>query len=138
VDLKTASDRIVSQENPLALAERDSDRTVVWLRGEHDASTVPALWETIDGAIARDDADLVVDLSGVEFMGSATVGVIIRARELLRPRSRSLTVRCPSRCAQRVLDLYGLSDLLDPRTANLAPGVFADLRAGSMAGRDGS
>ena len=96
-----------------AYVGRDADRTVIWLQGEHDISTVVALWETMATATALDDADVVVDLSGVQFMGAATVGVIIRARNLLRLRSRSLVVRSPSRCAQRVLDLCGLSDLLD-------------------------
>ena len=108
-----ASYRVVSRRDSSAFTERDCDCTVVWLRGEHDASTVSALWETIDQAIALDDSDVVVDLSGVEFMGSATVGVIIRARESLRPRARALTLRSPSRCAQRLLDLYGLAELID-------------------------
>jgi anti-sigma B factor antagonist len=111
--LTKGSSIVDSRRDVLAYAEREADRTVVWLNGEHDASTVAALWEVMARAIARDDADLVIDLSGVEFMGSATVGVIMRARDALRPRSRSLTLRCPSRCAGRVLDLYGLADLRD-------------------------
>ena len=73
----------VSRRRLLAFARRDAARTVVWLRGEHDVSTVAALSETLARAIALDDADLVVDLSDVQFMGAATVGVIVRARELL-------------------------------------------------------
>jgi anti-sigma B factor antagonist len=111
--LSTASNVVTSYKRAIAFAERDSDHTIVWLRGEHDASGVAALWETMGGAITLDTHDVVVDLSGVEFMGSATVGVIVRARETLRTRARSLTLRSPSRCAQRVLDLYGLGDLLD-------------------------
>jgi len=138
VDPTTASYKGIALADRLAFAERDSDRTVVWLRGEHDASTVTTLWETMGEAIALDDADLVVDLSGVEFMGSATVGVIIRAREALRPRSRLLTLRCPSRCAQRVLDIYGLTNLLDSRPIDPTIGPWADFGAASMAGLDGS
>jgi anti-anti-sigma factor len=73
----------VSRRGLLAFARRDPARTAVWLRGEHDDSTVAALSETMARAIARDDADLVVDLSEVQFMGAATVGVIVRAQELL-------------------------------------------------------
>jgi hypothetical protein len=43
--------------------------------------------------------------------------VLIRARELLRLRSRSLMVRSPSHRAQRVLELCGDTDLLDPTEA---------------------
>ena len=111
----------VSRRGLSALVRRDAARTVVWLRGEHDVSTVAALSETMARAIAHDGADLVVDLSEVQFMGAATVGVIVRARELLRLRSRSLVLRSPSRCARRVLDLCGQSYLLDPRHVDATP-----------------
>jgi anti-anti-sigma factor len=91
---------------------RDADRTLVSLRGEHDASTVAALSEILALAISLDAADLVVDLSEVEFMGAATVGVIIGTREFLRLRSRTLELRSPSTCARRVLDACDL-DLID-------------------------
>jgi anti-anti-sigma factor len=123
----------VSRADLPAFAEREGGRSVVWLQGEHDASTVAALWDTIGRAMALDRGDLVIDLSGVKFMGSATVGVIIRARDSLRSRSRTLTMRSPSRCAQRVLDLYGLTDLLDARPVVL--GTEVDSR--SVVGRQG-
>lgn len=98
----------------LELPSRGAPGVVVWLRGEHDLSTAPALSEAMAWIIAVDDADVVVDLSEVQFMGAATVGVLIRARELLRLRSRSLMVRSPSRFAQRVLELCGDTGLVDP------------------------
>jgi hypothetical protein len=72
-------------------------------------------------AITLGGADLVVDLSRVEFMDAATIGVIVWARELLRARSRSLVVRSPSTCARRVLELCELSDLVDPRPVDADP-----------------
>jgi anti-anti-sigma factor len=111
----------VSRRDLSAFARRDAARTVVWLRGEHDVSTVAALSETMARAIAHDGADLVVDLSEVQFMGAATVGVIVRAREFLGLRSRSLVVRSPSRCARRILDLCGHSYLLDHRHVDATP-----------------
>lgn len=86
----------------------DGDQTVVWLRGEHDIATVSELSESMARAIALDDADLVVDLSGVQFMGVVTVDLLLQARERLRLVSRSLTLRSPSRRAERVLELCGL------------------------------
>jgi anti-anti-sigma factor len=110
-----------SRRRRLAFVRRDPARTVVWVRGEQDHSTVAALSETMARAIALDDADLVVDLSEVTFMGTAACGVIVRARELLRLRSRSLSLRSPSRCARRILDLCGHADLLDPRPVRATP-----------------
>lgn len=82
--------------------------TVVWLRGEHDLSTVHALSDALSRAIADDDRDLVVDLGKVEFMGASTIGVLVRARQDLQARGRTLTLRDPSRVAARVLDVCGV------------------------------
>jgi anti-anti-sigma factor len=113
----------ISRRRLRRFPRRDPVRTVVWLRGEHDLSTVDALSETLAGAIALDDADVVVDLSDMQFMGAATVGVLIRARELLRTRSRSLVVRSPSWCARRVLELCGDTGLLDRADAAAPTGT---------------
>jgi len=94
--------------------ERQADRTVVSLCGEHDIATLAELSEAMARGIALDDAEVVVDLSGVEFMSAATATVIVRARDFLRTHSRALTVRAPSRCAQRLLDVCGLTGLIEP------------------------
>ena len=95
------------------LAGSEAGSTLVLLRGEHDVSNADALSDAIARAIACDDADLVVDLSKVEFMGAATIGVFVHASELLRLRARSLTLRSPSTQARRVLDVCDLDDHLD-------------------------
>jgi anti-anti-sigma factor len=100
---------------------RTESRTVVWLSGEHDLSTVDALSQTLARAFALDDADVVLDLSGVHFMGAATIEVIVRAKDVLDVRSRGLTLRYPSESAQRVVDLCGLADLVDPSSADAVP-----------------
>jgi anti-sigma B factor antagonist len=113
--VRAESSCVTSHRGPVLFPVRDADRTVVWLRGEHDVSTVAALSQTMARAIALDDGDLVIDLSDVQFMDAATVGVIIRARDFLRLQSRSLVLRFPSSCAARILDLCDLGDLLEPR-----------------------
>jgi len=99
---------VLPPQGVIVAAEHDGGGTVVWLRGEHDIATMPSLADAISRAISLDDGDVVVDLSDVEFMGAATVGVILRAREALRLRSRSLELRSPSTRARRVLDLCGV------------------------------
>jgi anti-anti-sigma factor len=97
---------------------------VVWLWGEHDISTDGALWLTLATAIGLDGAGLILDLSGVEFIGASTLGLIARARDFLRQESASLTLRSPSALARRVICLCGLNDLLIP-----SPGRRADVTA---------
>ena len=94
--------------------DRDDDRTVIWLDGEHDLATLPALADRLAAAISADPADLVIDLSGVEFIGSAAIGELIRCRDSLRLQSRTLTLRSPSPFATRLLGLYGLADTVEP------------------------
>lgn len=97
-----------------ASTQHDARETVVWLRGKHDASTVAALSATLAKAISLGHPDLVVDLSGVQYLGAATVSLIIQNAEYLRLRSRSLTLRNPTTCSRRVLAVCDLSDLIDP------------------------
>lgn len=100
-------------------APADARRTVVWLRGDQDFSNVAVLSEKMNQAIALDDADVVVDLSDVQFMGAATIGAIVEAREVLRLRARTLALRAPSTRARRVVELCGLADLVDGATLGL-------------------
>jgi anti-anti-sigma factor len=92
------------------MSSDEGGRIVLWLGGEHDLSTQACL----SAAIAAVDADVVLDLSEVEFMDAATIGAILRARVLLRRRSRSLMLRAPSRRARLVIGLCGLDDLVGP------------------------
>ena len=89
------------------------DPTIASLQGEHDLSTLPSLCETLAGAIAFGGADLILDLRAVEFLDASTVRVIVATSEFLHARSRSLVLRSPSSCARRVLDLCGLSGLVE-------------------------
>ncbi|MEY2422538.1 MAG: hypothetical protein QOI95_2605 [Acidimicrobiaceae bacterium] len=105
---------------PTQTVRRGDGHTLVLLAGEHDISSLFALSETLAIVIAVDDNDLIVDLSDVQFMGAETVGVLIRARNLLLSQSRSLTLRSPAPGAQRVLDLCWLDDV-SPRLTLVAP-----------------
>ena len=97
------------------LVTRDGERVVVWLNGEHDIATVLVLADTLANVISADDADLIVDLGGVTFMSIATIGELIRGRNLLLSQSRNLTLRSPSKSARRLVDFCGLADLVEPR-----------------------
>jgi anti-anti-sigma factor len=82
---------------------------------------VDALSESLARAFALDDVDVVLDLSGVQFLGAATIEVIVRAMDVLDLRSRALTLRSPSESVQRVVDLCGLADLVEASSADARP-----------------
>ena len=102
---------------PIARVTQCDGYTLVSLEGEHDIASMFDVAGSFAIAIALDDADLVVDLSKVEFMGAETIGVLIRARKYLEDQSRSLTLLKPAPCAQRVLDLCDFT----PRPSLVAP-----------------
>jgi anti-anti-sigma factor len=110
----------VRQSAPVPRVSGEGDRTVVWLSGEYDVATMTVLALGLATAIAVDDADVVVDLSEVQFFDVASIGLLIRARDFLRPRSRRLTLRNPPRCAQRVLEVWGTAGLIDAAPADSA------------------
>jgi anti-anti-sigma factor len=92
----------------------DSTKTVVALTGELDAAALNTLVDAFDKAIAQDDSDVVVDLAGVEFIGAAWIGTLVRSRTFLQSQDRVLTLRSPSRGVNRLFDLCGLSYLMEP------------------------
>jgi anti-anti-sigma factor len=112
--------------------------TVVRLDGDYDLSTVGCLWETLAQAMTHDDADIVLDLSRVEFMDAAAVAVIVQAGNRLRRRSRSLRVQCPSSRARRFPDLCGLAGQVEAGAGEITAAATlsapdADLEAARQA-----
>ena len=87
--------------------------TIVALRGESDASTTTSLSDALSHVVAVDAGDVVIDLAALTFLDSATVRVLARLKELLAHHGRALTVRSPSRTADQILDLLGLTDLIE-------------------------
>ena len=96
------------------LAPVEVSPTVVSLTGELDAAALNTLLAIFDDAIARDHHDVVVDLADVDFIGAAWIGTLVRSRARLNEQHRELTVRAPSRVVNRLLDLCGLSYLVEP------------------------
>lgn len=88
--------------------------TVVVLRGEADVATLPAMVGALARVIADSEGDVVVDLAHVEFMDTATIRAVVRARAVLVGDGRQLTLRSPSRIAARVLAVFGLTELVSP------------------------
>lgn len=95
---------------------RDGGRAVVWLEGEHDLATVAVLANTLAKVVSA-GGDVIVDLSGVTFLSTATIDELVQVRNLLWSQDRSFTLRSPSKFARRLLDLCGLDIDLEDRLA---------------------
>lgn len=89
-------------------AARDGQQTVVWLDGEEDIATLAILADRLARAISADERDLIVDLSGVTFLSTATIEELLRVRNILLGQNRNFSLRSPSPFARRLLELCGL------------------------------
>ena len=76
--------------------------------GEIDAHTAPSLAAAIDAA----GPDVDLDLSGVEFVDSSGLRVLIDARQRLAEAGGGLTIVALSEPVRRLLEISGVSDYL--------------------------
>jgi anti-anti-sigma factor len=86
---------------------------VVALRGEADASTRPVLCDALARVIARGAGHVVIDLTELRFIDAGTGRILATAHELLERQGRNFALRSPSMVAQRVLQLFGMADLIE-------------------------
>ena len=98
----------------VASLSTERDATVVVLRGEADRFTLPVISYVLVNVIADHDGPVVVDLAEIAFIDSSSISVLARAAEFLGDRGRELTLRSPSRIADRMLTLLKLSHLIEP------------------------
>jgi stage II sporulation protein AA (anti-sigma F factor antagonist) len=84
---------------------------VIAIDGEIDIANARAIEATLLGVEAAGVQDVVLDLTGVEFLASAGLRVILDADERARARGRRLTLLA-SPAVRWVTDLAGLTESL--------------------------
>ncbi|HZO66285.1 MAG TPA: STAS domain-containing protein [Kribbellaceae bacterium] len=97
----------------VVLANGATQDTVVWLGGEHDLSSAEELMRAIATAAGSGRSDVVIDLSHGAFMDSTTIHQILAARIRLGAQGRKARVRDPSPAARYVLEICGLTHLVE-------------------------
>ncbi len=101
-------------EGPLQVeAAAEGDQLVLVLHGELDPHTAPVLRDRIDQALAQDTTTLVLDVSGLRFIDSSGLRVIIGAHKDMAGRGGRLVLRSPTETTRRLLDITGLVDHLE-------------------------
>ena len=87
---------------------RTDECTVVQVSGELDIATAPALCEHLL-ALIRAGHPIVLDLTGIEFMDSSGLEVLLRCHRGAESSGTGLVLRRPSHRVVRLLELSGLS-----------------------------
>ena len=88
---------------------RHNDGWILTVSGELDMATVPCIREVLDSWFIVPN-HLIVDASGLSFIDSSGLRVLLYARELVGGR---LLLRRPSEQTLRVLELSGLADIIE-------------------------
>ena len=97
---------------PITVTSRDSALTIT-LSGEIDHHGAKEIMAQLDDAIAtRLPARLVLDLSGVSFMDSSGIAVLLRARRQMEHTGGTVRVTSIPAQARRVLDAAGVGRLI--------------------------
>ncbi len=110
------------------------DVALVGLRGEADLHTAPILRDALDEAIRTGAGTVIVDLTGVTFVDSMMLGVLLGAARRIRPRRTEMRIVVDDPHVLRVFELT----LLD-RVLRLYPSLPLALDGGEppRRGRDG-
>ena len=94
--------------------ERTESAVIVEVAGEVDLSTAPRLKEVLD-EVAPVSGAVIVDLTGVSFMDSSGLNVLLQRREQLLGDHSGATVRLivtqPS--LRRLFEVTGLNDVFE-------------------------
>ena len=97
-----------------AEADDESKTLLLTVTGELDASVAERFEGEIRAGIFTSEATrLVIDLTGVGFMDSTALGVIIGAKNVMRERGGLVVLRRPSPTVARLLEVTQLAGDLE-------------------------
>jgi anti-sigma B factor antagonist len=95
------------REAPIAGISRADGTVVVRLAGELDLYNAHQVRDALLECCAEGPSRLVIDLSGVKFIDSTALGVLIEARTKL-PNKRGFMLAAPGMETKRALEISGL------------------------------
>ena len=93
-------------------SERDGDTHALALSGELDIASVPAVQEELERIEATDAGAILVDLSGIRFIDSTGLRLLLMAQARSRADSDRLVLLRPPEHVMRVVTLAGVADRL--------------------------
>ncbi len=89
-------------------SETVDDKTIMSLRGDVDLGGAPELRAILSPILESDNPRLLIDLSGVNFMDSTGVGIIVNAFNRVREKQGAIAFCTPTPRVHRVLQISGL------------------------------
>lgn len=113
--MATRRDRSAAALDGLPTQEilREGDTTIVRLAGDLDFATVADAMPVLEEECARRPGRLVLDLSGVEFLDSSGIQLLLNVHKRLTVDGCRLVVANPGAAADRALQVTAADQVLD-------------------------
>jgi anti-anti-sigma factor len=101
-------EKLVAEAAPLG-----ESAFLIDLEGEFDLHTAPQFERRALEALGRGAEEIVVDLSGVSFIDSTTLGILMRTRKRLAPLRGRLLLVCSDKNILRLLEITALDRMFE-------------------------
>lgn len=95
-------------------SEKTSDGiSVITVAGELDLYTAPRLKENLLAAMEEDILKIVIDMTGVHFIDSSALGVLIGGVKRLKPKGGKLVLVSTDENVNWIFQITGLNSVFD-------------------------
>ena len=92
--------------------KRDFELVTLEITGRLDSTTAPNL-ETVINEISEDTKEIIFDMSGVEYISSAGIRVLLGAYKKMTLNMGSIRIEKVNEQILEVFEMTGLSEMLD-------------------------
>ena len=92
--------------------ERDFELVTLEITGRLDTTTAPNL-ESVVNELPEDTKELIFDMSGVEYISSAGIRVLLGAYKKMNTNQGKMRIEKANDMVREVFEMTGLSDMLE-------------------------
>ena len=92
--------------------ERDFELVTLGITGRLDTTTAPNL-ESVVNQLSKDTKELIFDMSGVEYISSAGIRVVIGAYKRINSNQGKMRIEKANEQVYEVFEMTGLLDMLE-------------------------
>ena len=92
--------------------ERDFELVTLEITGRLDTTTAPNL-ESVINELSDDTKDLILDMSGVEYISSAGIRVLLGAYKKMSLNQGTMRIEKANDMVREVFEMAGLSQMLE-------------------------
>lgn len=91
----------------------EGDAVIISVRGDVDLATAPALRAECERAVERTPEIVRLDLSGLTFLDSSGISVLVKTHQELEGQGGTLVLHRVDDRTRRILDVAGLADFFE-------------------------